>query len=136
MKLILNSDGGSRGNPGPAACAAVIHDNKGNKVGEYGVFIGHATNNEAEYKGLILGLEKSLELAKGEPLDLDCYLDSELVVKQLNGQYKVKNENIKIFVGKIHLLEKSFHSISYNHVLRGKNQEADALLNQVLDSQR
>jgi ribonuclease HI len=127
----LNTDGGARGNPGPSAIAAVLKSTDGSITKELGRYIGHATNNEAEYQALIMGLE----LAKDEKVkNLKCLLDSELVVKQLNGEYKVKISHLKEHYKKIKDLEKNFELITYNHVRREQNKEADALVNKVLDS--
>lgn len=132
MKISLNTDGGSRGNPGKSACAFVIKDVKGDVIQQVGFYLGIATNNEAEYTALIKGLQACIDL---KATDVTCFLDSELVVKQLNGQYKVKNERIKVLWGKVKDLEKSFVKTSYVHVLREKNAEADKLVNQVLDAE-
>ncbi len=131
FKMIINTDGGSRGNPGPSAIGIVIRDNTGTVVKEIGKYIGVGTNNEAEYKALVLGIETVIE--KGEK-DLQCYLDSELVVNQLTGKYKVKNMELKKFWDQIKILEKKLEKIEYTHVRREKNKEADAIVNQVLDS--
>ncbi len=131
MKLF--TDGGSRGNPGPGAIAAVIKDASNQIVHDEGKFIGTCTNNEAEYKALIMGLENAINLNIAE---LSCFLDSELVVKQLNGEYKVRHENIIPLFQKVLDLKKSFKSITFTHVARAQNKDADALVNQVLDGVR
>lgn len=131
------TDGGARGNPGPAAAGVVIkakisaNDVDFALVEQLGLFLGHCTNNEAEYQALILGLEKLLSLGATEVV---CNLDSELVVKQLNGQYKVKNANMQAFVERVNKLKKDFTQISFVHVPREKNKEADKLVNEVLDA--
>jgi ribonuclease HI len=131
MKIILNTDGGARGNPGPAAIAAILKDVDGAIIKELGIYIGKTTNNEAEYRALLEGVKCAADKKADE---LDCYLDSELVVKQLTGEYKVKNANIKKFWTEIKKLEKNFKKITYTHVPREENFEADALVNEVLDS--
>ena len=131
MTYKLFTDGGSRGNPGPAAYAAVLKDSAGKIVNQVGVFIGKATNNEAEYKGLIFGLEMVSDMNITE---IECFLDSELVVKQLKGEYKVKNEKIKEFFGTVKTRTGKFKNITFNHVPREQNSDADALVNKVLDS--
>jgi ribonuclease HI len=131
MEVIMFTDGGSRGNPGPAAIGVVIKDASEKIIQKIGKYIGESTNNDAEYKALIEGISA---LKKTEATSVKCYLDSELVVKQLNGLYKVKNENIKIHWKKIKELEKGFEKITYSHVRREKNTEADAIVNEVLDS--
>ena len=131
MKLSIYTDGGARGNPGPAAIGIVVKDGKGNVIKEVGKYIGKTTNNEAEYRALVSGLDSVLDKDVNE---VDCFLDSLLVVKQLNGDFKVKNANIKRFWNEIKRLERNFKKITYNHIERSKNSEADALVNEVLDS--
>jgi len=131
MKLIINTDGGARGNPGPGAIGIVIKNEQGEKVLEVGRYIGVCTNNDAEYQALIAGL---LGAQDKEGTELICYLDSELVVKQLNGAYKVKEARMKEYFKKVKELESEFESVSYIHIERTKNKEADAIVNQVLDS--
>jgi ribonuclease HI len=125
------TDGGARGNPGPAAIGVVIKSDKHKIIHKVGKYIGTTTNNNAEYAALIEGLTFLKELKYSQ---VNCYLDSELVVKQLNGLYKVKNKNIKKNWNKIKALEKNFIRITYQHVKRERNREADGLVNQVLDS--
>ena len=126
----LHTDGGARGNPGPAAAGIVLEGPDGKIVKRFGHFLGHATNNEAEYQAVILGLETALaENVK----ELECFLDSLLVVSQLNRLYKVKDARMKVFRDKVRDLEKSFAKVSYTHVPRNKNAHADDLVNEVLD---
>jgi len=128
MKTTLYTDGGARGNPGPAGIGAVL--NIDGEKSEFKKYIGETTNNQAEYQALILGLEKARE-AKVE--EIDCFLDSELVVKQLNRQYKVKNPDIaKVFV-KVWNLAQQFKKITFKHVFREDNKEADRLVNEAID---
>lgn len=128
----INCDGGSRGNPGRAAYGFVVKkDGKTIKEG-YG-YIGIATNNVAEYTALIKALEWLSQNAQDENLDFN--LDSQLVVSQLNGHYKVKNESIKDLVAKVKNLEGKLSKFSYKHVPRDQNKEADALVNKALDEQ-
>lgn len=131
MKVNMFTDGGARGNPGPAAIGVVIKSDKHKIIHKVGKYIGTTTNNNAEYAALIEGLTFLKELKYSQ---VNCYLDSELVVKQLNGLYKVKNKNIKKNWNKIKALEKNFIRITYQHVKRERNREADGLVNQVLDS--
>lgn len=127
----LYTDGGARGNPGPAGIGAVIIDEKGEVLGEISEYIGKATNNIAEYTALVRGLEKVLELGFKE---VSCFLDSELAVKQLNREYKVKNEEIwKLFI-KVYNLTHKFKKISFKHVERAKNKHADKLVNKALEA--
>jgi ribonuclease HI len=131
MKCYLYTDGGARGNPGPAGIGVVIKDANKKIIKKLGSYIGVATNNDAEYQGLILGLEECLE---EKATKVDCFLDSQLIVKQLNGEYKVKNERMRNYWVKVKTLESSFEEITYTHVKRDKNKEADYLVNKVLDA--
>lgn len=128
--FVLHTDGGARGNPGPAAAGVVIRDNSGKTVQSFGKYLGECTNNEAEYRALILGLETASILGVK---NIACYLDSELLVNQLLGLYKVKSSNLKQFFNQAKDLEFDFATITYNHVKRDKNKEADKLVNEVLD---
>ena len=131
VSFTLYTDGGARGNPGPGAIGAVLKDENGETVYEASKYIGPSTNNEAEYKAIIHGLEIAKEK---EPAELKCYLDSELVVKQLNGEYKVKNEKLKVLFDQVKKLQFEITGVSFNHILRKKNKEADKLVNTALDS--
>lgn len=123
-------DGGSRGNPGPAAFGFVVKVD-GQTVKEDSGYIGIATNNFAEYTALIKVLSWLKESYQGK--DLHIYLDSQLVVSQISGIWKIKNPNIRNLVFKVRELESSFGQIAYKHVLREQNKEADRLVNQALD---
>jgi len=127
--LTIYTDGGSRNNPGPAAIGAILCANN-IKIGECGEFIGNATNNEAEYKALIIGLQKAKSL---KAKSVNCLLDSELVVKHLNHQYRIKDEKIIPLFIKIWNLMFDFEKVSFTHIPREKNKEADALVNKILD---
>lgn len=124
------SDGGARGNPGPAAIGVVIFQD-GKVIETISQCIGETTNNQAEYQAVIAGLEKAKEL-KFE--DIECFLDSELVVKQLRREYKVKNKDLAPLFVKTYNLSLQFKKISFNHVPREENKAADKLVNQALDS--
>lgn len=132
----MYADGGARGNPGPAAGGAVIFklDADGKQIerlAEVGKYYDHATNNVAEYTGIIIGLAKAHELGIK---NLDVCLDSELCVKQLNGIYKVKNPALgKLFL-EVYNLKQHFHHITFRHVRRAFNTEADAVVNKTIDS--
>lgn len=130
MKLIIFSDGGARGNPGPAAAGAVIKNPAGETVGTISEYLGEQTNNYAEYMALIMGLEKAKALDAAE---VECVLDSELVVKQMKGQYKVKEPTLQKLFIRAHNVAMSFKKISYRHVMRAQNKEADRLVNEALD---
>lgn len=129
-KLLLYTDGGARSNPGPAAVGFVIKTGAGQTLRKGGRFLGRATNNEAEYRALIDGLEAAKEFA---PDHLDCFLDSSLVVNQLNGKFKIKEARLRELVFAVKKLEPKFKAIRYQYVPREENAEADALVNKVLD---
>lgn len=129
-KFIIHSDGGARGNPGPAAIGVIIISADGTIAEEISKTIGHATNNQAEYEAIITGLEAAKKLKAEE---LACYLDSELVVKQLNHQYKIKNKELAPLFLRAHNLSVQFKKIKFHHVPREKNKEADRLVNEALD---
>lgn len=130
-RLILWTDGGARGNPGPAGIGVVMTDAQGEVVAEIAEYIGEATNNQAEYRALIAGLTRARELAATV---VDIRMDSELVVRQLNGEYKVKNENMKPLYVQATALLKTFARYTIQHVRREQNAEADKLVNQALDA--
>lgn len=132
-KLFIYTDGGARGNPGPAAIGVVIQDEKGKTVKTYSEYLGERTNNQAEYEALILGLQK-VKIYK--PKEIACFLDSELVVKQLNGEYKIKDPDIQPLFIKVWNLKLDFEKIFFRHIEREKNKEADKLVNQKLDTQK
>jgi ribonuclease HI len=132
MKLIIYSDGGSRGNPGNSAIAFKIMTENGELVKGYNECVGIRTNNQAEYEALISALEFASRLTDEE---VTCHIDSELVIKQLNGEYKVRNPNLKILHSKIKKLKQKFRRITFKHVPRTDMyiQEVDRLVNQSLD---
>ncbi len=134
-KIIIYTDGGSRGNPGPAGIGIYIETlNK-----KYGECIGTATNNVAEYAALIFGLKKLKQLLgkdKTRQYEIECYLDSELVVKQLNHEYKLKEEYIQKNFIEIWNLMLDFKAVSFYHIPREKNKVADSLVNQALDERK
>ena len=130
MKLTIYSDGGARGNPGPAGIGAVIYDEAGQVIGEVSEYLGVATNNQAEYKALIAALKKAASLKAAEVV---CYLDSELVVKQLNREYRVKDKDLAPLFLEVYNLSLGFSKISYIHIRREKNKEADRLANLAMD---
>jgi ribonuclease HI len=133
VKATMFADGGSRGNPGPAASGAVLFDESGAVLREIGTYLGVATNNVAEWTGLLTGLEAALELGID---DLSVRLDSELVVKQISGAYRVKHEGLIPLHAKAKLLLRKFARVDVQHVRRKENAAADALVNQVLDAHR
>lgn len=129
-KLIIYTDGGARGNPGPAGIGAVLYDEKKSVVAEVSEYIGETTNNQAEYKAVIESMKKAKELGAKE---LDYFLDSELVVKQLKREYKVKNPELAPLFLQIHNLSISFGKVSWTHIRREFNKEADLLVNKAID---
>jgi ribonuclease HI len=129
-KLVVNVDGGARGNPGPAAIAAVVQGPGGEVLEERGERIGHATNNVAEYRALLLGIE--LAAAQGAT-ELELVGDSELVVKQVKGEYKVKDANMRKLHAEVRAALRPFERWSISHVRREHNAEADRLVNEALD---
>lgn len=133
--LIINTDGGSRGNPGEAATGYVIKDNAGNAQELCGKYIGVATNNVAEYQAVLEAYAKLLERwgHRSREVVLKFLLDSQLVVNQLSGNFKIKNPVLLKMVGEIREIEKKFKQVSYNYVPREKNGEADSLVNKALD---
>ena len=135
-KIIVYTDGGSRGNPGPAALGVVIKDEKGNLIKKYGEALGAKTNNEAEYAAVVSALKKIKALfgkEKTKKMVVDMRMDSELVAKQLTGKYKIEVERLFPLFIKIWNLKMNFKNISYMHVPREQNKEADQMVNEALD---
>jgi ribonuclease HI len=128
---VVNVDGGSRGNPGPGAAAAVVHDRDGQVIEEHGERIGNATNNIAEYRALLLGIERARALGAHE---LELISDSELVVRQVKGEYKVKDRALRDLHAQVGAALRPFASWSIRHVRREENESADRIVNEVLDS--
>ncbi|MDX6396953.1 MAG: ribonuclease / adenosylcobalamin/alpha-ribazole phosphatase [Gaiellaceae bacterium] len=131
MKAKLWTDGGARGNPGPAAFAYVLEDENGDVLAAHGEAIGVATNNVAEYSALIAGLEKAVELGVEE---LEVISDSELMVKQMRGEYKVKNEALRELSLRAATLARRLGRVAYTAVRREQNKLADQLVNEALDA--
>jgi ribonuclease HI len=143
-KIIIHTDGGARGNPGPAGIGVVISAEGGPASGgetpirwkkKFGEYIGATTNNEAEYRALIVALGKLKKMAGKTKLEqVDCYADSELMVKQLNGEYKVKDTNLRgLFMEVLKLKSGLKVPVAFHHIKREENAEADELVNQILD---
>jgi ribonuclease HI len=133
VKLVVHVDGGSRGNPGPAASAAVLTTPDGDVVGEAMETLGVATNNVAEYRAVLLGLAKARELGATE---VEVVNDSELIAKQINGQYKVKHPDMKPLYLDAMAALREFEAWTVRTVRREQNADADALVNQALDAAR
>ncbi len=132
-KIIIYTDGGARGNPGPAACGYVIDDKP------YGEYLGHGTNNEAEYRGVIEALKKVYAIlgrAKATKAEIEVRMDSELIERQLKGIYKVKQLHLKVLFTDAHNEIKNFKKVVFVHIPREKNKEADKMVNEILDSER
>lgn len=130
MKLIIYTDGGARNNPGPGGIGAVLLSEKKEVVFEISEYIGEATNNQAEYKAVVAAIKKAKELGAAE---IDFFLDSELVVKQLNRQYKVKDKELAKLFLQIYNLIMGFKKVTFTHVRREQNEEADRLVNLAID---
>src|SRR5437764_12624011 len=128
--LIAHTDGGARGNPGPAGYGVVIHDAKGNKVAGLSKYLGHQTNNFAEYQALIGALEYAVEHG---PKALKVISDSELLVRQIKGIYKVKEPTLRDLYARASQLISKLQWFEIEHVLRGHNREADELANTAMD---
>jgi ribonuclease HI len=131
VKAKLSTDGGARGNPGPAAYGYVLEAEDGTVLDARGETIGVATNNVAEYRALIAGLEKAVELSIDE---LEVISDSELLVKQMQGEYRVKNEALRELNDEANFLEKKLGRVRYKAVRREHNELADKLVNDALDA--
>jgi ribonuclease HI len=131
VKARLYTDGGARGNPGPAAYGYVLEAEDGTVLAAQGEAIGIATNNVAEYRGLVAGLARAIELAVPE---LEVRSDSELMVKQMNGVYRVKNEALRALSLEAARLARQLGRVEYVHVLRAQNELADRLVNEALDA--
>ncbi|PIR85596.1 ribonuclease H [Candidatus Kaiserbacteria bacterium CG10_big_fil_rev_8_21_14_0_10_44_10] len=136
-KLIIHSDGGARGNPGPAAIGVVIETDDKEVLEEISEYIGESTNNIAEYTAVLRGLQvlKARYGKETTDLEIDWKLDSELVVKQLAGEYKVKNPGLRSIFLEIQDLRAHFPKLSLSHVRREENKEADRLVNEALDKE-
>ena len=136
-KLVVYTDGGARGNPGPAAVGVVIKDESGRFLKSYGETIGEKTNNEAEYAAVIFALKKLRALwgkKKTKELAVEVNMDSELVVQQLSGEYKVEDERLSALFIKIWNLKVDFSKVVFQYIPREKNKEADRLVNEALDN--
>ena len=131
MKATLHTDGGARGNPGPAGIGAVLYDETGEEIGQVSESLGATTNNVAEYKALIAGLE--LAVARGVT-EIDVKCDSQLVVSQVSGEWKIKSDQLRSLAAKAERLLYKFPSHSLSHVPRASNARADELANQAMDA--
>lgn len=132
MHLTTFTDGGARGNPGPAAAGVVIKNAAGETIAAFGKYLGHQTNNFAEYTALVLALQKAKELGATE---VDCVMDSMLVVKQMRREYKVKEPTLQKLFLTVYNLSTEFKKVTYRHIYREGNKEADAEVNKALDAE-
>ena len=128
-RLVINTDGASQGNPGPAAIGATIKDEQGRLLASISQRIGQTTNNQAEYRAIIAALEKATRLGAKQ---VDIHSDSELVVRQINGGYRVKKATLKPLHQKVKQLLSQFESFTITHIPRQQNKEADSLANMAL----
>ncbi len=138
-KIIIYTDGGSRGNPGPAAIGVVFCNEKGQTIKDYSKFLGKKTNNEAEYEAVIFALKKFKQLfgkkiAKNSEVELKS--DSELLVKQLKGEYKILDSKIQALFLTTWNLKLDFKKVKFKAISREKNKEADRLVNEALDAEK
>lgn len=140
-KLYINTDGGSRGNPGPAGIGVVFYDENEKEIHSYKKFIGNGTNNEAEYSAIVEALKLATKSDwfgqyNGNGGEIVCRLDSQLVVEQINGRYKIKQPHLQVFNDQIKNLLSEFNlKISFIHIRREQNKRADELVNIALDEE-
>ncbi len=135
MNIIIHTDGGSRGNPGPSALGVVIDIDGARK--EYGEFLGNKTNNEAEYAAVIFALKKVKQLMgknKVKDEEIRVNMDSELICRQMNREYKISDDRMKTLFMDVWNLTLDFKKVSFHHVFREQNKAADAMVNQALDA--
>ncbi len=130
LRVVIYTDGAARGNPGPAGAGVRIEGRDGAALAEIAEYLGEATNNVAEYRALLLGLERARTLGARE---VEVRSDSELLVRQMTGAYKVRNEGLRPLVARAHALAGAFASVDYVHVRREGNRDADRLANLAID---
>jgi len=128
--VVTFTDGGARGNPGPSALGVAIYDEAGKLISKHGEYLGEQTNNYAEYSALIYALKEAKKLGAKK---VTCKLDSELAVRQMNGQYRVKNEGLIPLFEQAKQLAATFEHITFSHVRREQNKMADKMVNVILD---
>lgn len=138
MKFTLYADGGSRGNPGASGAGAVVRNENGETVVEVSEFLGHTTNNVAEYTAVLRALEKLSALLGSEAKDTEVLarMDSMLVVRQMKGEWKLKHPGLKPLAARVHELVRLFKSVEFEHVYRDSNKDADRLANEAMDRGR
>jgi ribonuclease HI len=130
-RFVLYTDGAARGNPGPAGAGVHIEAEDGSVLAEVAVYLGSTTNNVAEYMALLAGLERARELGARE---IEVRSDSELMVRQMSGKYKVRNEALQALHARAHELAAGFERVRYVHVRREQNRDADRLANRAIDA--
>ncbi len=137
LKIILNTDGGARGNPGPAGIGAVICDENKKIIATASKYIGENTNNEAEYQAVLLGLDlikKNFKVEEIKLAEIELCVDSELIARQLKGQYKVKEDRLRVYHTEIkEILKADFPNFKITEIRREQNKEADELANEAMD---
>ena len=138
MRFTIYADGGARGNPGPAGSGAIVRNESGETVATVSEFLGVATNNVAEYTAVLRAFETLAAMLEdnARDADLDVRLDSMLVVKQMSGEWRIKNEGLKPLAAGVAELARRFRSVSYTHVYRDQNKDADRLANEAMDKGR
>lgn len=138
MKYTLYADGGSRGNPGASGAGAIVRNEKGETVVEVSEFLGHTTNNVAEYTAVLRALEKLSALLGSGSKDAEVLarMDSMLVVRQMKGEWKLKHPGLKPLAARVHELVLLFNSVTFEHVYRDSNKDADRLANEAMDRGR
>jgi len=132
-RMLIKCDGGSRGNPGPAAIGAILYDSRNQVVTTISRAVGNTTNNQAEYLAVITALEEAIRLGARQ---VELRIDSELIVKQFHGEYRVKKAELKPLHQRVKELEQRLEKLSVNHIPREQNREADRLVNMALDAAR
>ncbi len=130
QRIIIYTDGASRGNPGKSAAGVMMWDSNGDPVGRVSLYLGELTNNQAEYKAILAGLLAAYVQGCDE---VECRLDSELVVRQLNGEYKIKDAGLKSLAAQVQKAAARLRKVTFTHVRRGANDQADGLANEILD---
>lgn len=135
MHFILYADGGSRGNPGPAGAGALVRDEEGTQIVTISEFLGTTTNNIAEYTAVLRALEglRTILESASTSASVEARLDSQLIVRQMNGEYKIKHPNIVPLAAKVKEAARAFKGVSFTHVYREDNTEADRLANEAMD---
>lgn len=134
-KLTINTDGGARGNPGPAGIGGVIYNQDGDEVATVSEYIGETTNNVAEYTAIVRTLTKAKEVVTDPTAtEIHLRLDSQLAERQLNGAYKVKDANLRNYFNEVKALVEDFADVQFEHVLRTENKRADELANEAMDN--